>query len=61
MLKWESEKIKSRRISMAYIQSYKEESWLLPPSIEDLIPEDHICFLVEGLIDSLDYTSFNIK
>ena len=57
MLKWESEKIKSRRISMAYIQSYKEQSWLLPPSIEDLIPEDHICFLVEGLIDSLDYTN----
>src|SRR4030065_2441235 len=46
---------------MAYIQSYKEHRWLLPPSIEDLIPEDHICFLVEGLIDSLDYTNFNIK
>ena len=40
---------------MAYIQSYKEQSWLLPPSIEDLIPDDHICFLVEGLVDSLDY------
>ena len=46
---------------MAYIQSYKGQSWLLPPSIEDLIPEDHICFLVEGLIDSLDYTVFDIK
>ncbi len=46
---------------MAYIQSYKGQSWLLPPSIEDLIPEDHICFLVEGLIDSLDYSVFDIK
>lgn len=46
---------------MAYIQSYRGQSWLLPPSIEDLIPEDHICFLVEGLIDSLDYTTFDIK
>ena len=23
---------------MAYIQSFKEQTWLLPPSIEDLIP-----------------------
>jgi len=46
---------------MAYIQLYKGQSWLLPPSIEDLIPEDHICFLVEGLIDSLDYTTYDIK
>ena len=46
---------------MAYIQSYKDQSWLLPPSIEDLIPEDHICFLVESLVDSLDYSSFDIR
>jgi len=46
---------------MAYIQSYKEQVWLLPPSIEELIPEDHICFLVESLIDNLDYQSFDIK
>jgi len=46
---------------MAYIQSYKEQSWLLPPSVEDLIPEDHVCFLVEGLVDNLDYEVFNIQ
>ncbi len=46
---------------MAYIQSYKDQSWLLPPSIEDLIPEDHIFFLVESLVDSLDYSSFDIR
>jgi transposase len=45
---------------MAYIQSYKDQSWLLPPSIEEMIPEDHICSLVESLIDSLDYTAFDI-
>lgn len=38
---------------MAYIQSYKDQAWLLPPNIEDMIPEDHICFLVEGLVDSV--------
>jgi transposase len=46
---------------MAYIESYKEQAWLLPPSIEDLIPEDHICFLVEGLVDNLDYQAFDIR
>jgi len=46
---------------MAYIESYKEQAWLLPPSIEDLIPEDHICFLVESLVDNLDYQAFDIK
>jgi transposase len=46
---------------MAYIQSHKDLAWLLPPSIEDLIPEDHICYLVESLVDNLDYRSFDIQ
>lgn len=46
---------------MAYIQSYKEQDWLLPPSIEELIPEDHICFLIEALVDSMDFSSFDLK
>lgn len=46
---------------MAYIQSYQGQSWLLPPSLEDLIPEDHICFLMESLVDSLDYSTFDIR
>ncbi len=46
---------------MAYIQSCKGQTWLFPPSIEDLIPDDHVCFLVESLIDSLDYSTFDIR
>ncbi|NTW58035.1 MAG: transposase [Nitrospirae bacterium] len=46
---------------MAYIESYKEQSWLLPPSIEDLIPEDYICFLAESLGDNRDYQAFDIR
>jgi transposase len=46
---------------MAYIQTHQGQAWLLPPSIEDLIPEDHICFLVESLVDSLDYSTFDIR
>lgn len=48
-------------MGMVYIHSFKKQSWLLPPCIEDLIPQDHICFLVESLIESVDYTSFDIK
>lgn len=46
---------------MAYIKSLKGQDWLLPSHIEDLIPGDHICFLVEALVESMDFTSFDIK
>ncbi len=46
---------------MAYIKSLRGQTWLLPPSIEEMIPEDHVCFLVEDLIDSLDFKEFDIK
>ena len=41
---------------MADIQSHIGQSWPLPQSLEDLIPYDHICFLIEGLIDALDHS-----
>lgn len=46
---------------MAYIKSYQGQDWLLPPNIEKLIPKDHVCYLVESLVDSIDYSSFDIK
>lgn len=46
---------------MVYIKSYRGQNWLLPPSLEEMIPEDHICYLVEELVDSLNYDSFDIK
>jgi transposase len=46
---------------MAYIQSYKDQVWLLPPSIEELIPDDHICFMVEALVNSMDFKAFDFK
>lgn len=47
-------------IIMAYIKSNKNQNWLLPLSIKEMIPKDHICFLVEDFADSLDYSSFDI-
>lgn len=45
---------------MAYIKTSKEQNWLLPPSIRELIPKDHVCFLVEDFVDSLDFTDFDL-
>ena len=45
---------------MAYIQSYKEQNWLLPLSIKEMIPKDHICFLVEDFVESLDFSNFDL-
>lgn len=44
---------------MVYIQSQKDQNWLLPPNIKDMIPDDHICYLVNDFVDNLDYASFD--
>lgn len=46
---------------MSYIKSHYKQTWALPRRIEDLIPEDHICYLVESLIHSMNFTSFDEK
>lgn len=46
---------------MAYIKSNKNQNWLLPPNVKDMIPKDHICFLVEDVADKLDFSKFDIK
>src|SRR3989344_649961 len=45
---------------MSYINSYKNQNWLMPRSIKDMIPEGHICFFVEEFIESLDYSGFDL-
>lgn len=46
---------------MVFIKSLKNQTWLFPPAIEDLIPENHVCFLVEDFIGSLDFSEFEEK
>ncbi len=46
---------------MVYIKSLQGQNWLLPPNLEEMIPEDHICFLVESFVESLDFNEFDIK
>ena len=47
--------------NMVFIKSFKNQSWLFPPCIEELIPEDHVCYLVESFIESLDFSAFDEK
>jgi len=37
------------------------QTWLIPPSIDDLIPETHICHLIAALVDELDFSNINEK
>jgi transposase len=46
---------------MVFIKSSKNEVWTLPPNIRDLIPSDHICYLVECFVDEMDFSEFEIK
>lgn len=45
---------------MAYISSFKDQNWLIPHSINDMIPEDHICFFVEEFVESLNFNGFEM-
>ena len=45
---------------MAYISSFKGQNWLIPQSIKDMIPKNHICFFVEEFVESLDFSRFDM-
>jgi transposase len=47
-------------ISIAYIDSNKNQNWLIPLSIKDMIPKDHICFLVEDFVENLNFSKFDM-
>jgi len=46
---------------MAFIKSSKNQVWTLPPDIRDLIPIDHICYLVESFVDEMDFSKFETR
>jgi len=45
---------------MTYISSYKDQDWLLPTSIKQMIPQKHICFFVEEFVESIDFSGFDM-
>ncbi len=38
---------------MAFIRRLRNQNWLFPPSIANLINEDHICRLVDEAVESI--------
>jgi transposase len=44
---------------MAYIKTFQNQTWLLPPSLKDMIHENHVCFLVEDFVNTLDFARFD--
>jgi len=45
---------------MTYVSSYKDQNWLLPTSIKQMIPQNHISFFVEEFVESLDFSGFDM-
>ncbi len=39
---------------MAFIRRLRNQNWLFPPSIADLIEEDHICRHVDEVVEGID-------
>lgn len=46
---------------MVYIKSSAKQILLLPTNLRDIIPKDHICYLIEDVMDQLDFSSFDEK
>lgn len=46
---------------MTYIKSYRNQNYLIPPNLADLIPENHICYMIEQITDEVDYSYFDQK
>jgi len=40
---------------MVFYKDMRNQNWLFPPNILDLIPENHICFFVDEVVESIDY------
>jgi len=46
---------------MVYIKSNPEQTILLPTDMRTIIPKDHICFLIEEVVNQLNFEDFDQK
>ncbi len=44
---------------MVYIKSSPTQTLLLPTDLREIIPKDHICYLIEDVVNQLDYSGFD--
>jgi len=43
---------------MKFLPYHPDQPWLLPPSIKDVLGEDHLCFFVHEVVERLDLRAF---
>jgi transposase len=46
---------------MVYIKSNPKQILLLPTNLRDIIPENHICYLIENIVEQINYSDFDEK
>ena len=46
---------------MVYIKSDPNQTLLLPTNLRDIIAKDHICFLIEEVVNQVDFEDFDQK
>ena len=46
---------------MVYIKSNPEQTLLLPTNLRTIISKDHICYLIEEVVNQVDYNDFDSK
>jgi len=44
---------------MVYIKSSPKQTLLLPTNLREIIPKDHICYLIEDVINQIDFSRFD--
>jgi transposase len=43
---------------MKFLPYEPDQAWLLPPSVQDVLGKDHLCFFVHQVVEKLDLSSF---
>ena len=43
---------------MRFLPYEPDQAWLLPPSVKDVLGEDHLCFFVHRVVEELDLSRF---
>lgn len=41
---------------MVFYQTLKSQDWIIPPRIENIILEDNVCYIVELVVDNMDFS-----
>ena len=43
---------------MTFLPYEPDQAWLLPPSVKDVLGDDHLCFFVHQVVEGLDLRAF---